>query len=130
MRKERAICGGGWDGRAIPDIDYRTGGERKTAIWRFRQIKTGNDLFREGQRMRHCVASYKGACQQGRISIWSLTCEFPRGVLNKGVTLEVWADGAIVQCRGFANRLPYGNEAAMVKRWASEHRLSWQALER
>jgi hypothetical protein len=126
LYKERAICGGAWPGRAIPDVEYKTGGEQKRAIWRFRQIKTGNDLFREGQRMRHCVASYKYACVSGAISIWSLTCEFPLGVLNKGVTLEVRADGTIVQCRGFANRLPYGNEVAMVKRWAEDYDLTWQ----
>jgi hypothetical protein len=39
-------------------------------------------------------------------------------------------DGAIVQCRGFANRLPYGNEVAAVKRWANEYGLSWAAIER
>jgi PcfJ-like protein len=128
LRKEQAICGGAWPGRPIPDADYRTGGERKAAIWRFRQIKTGNDLFREGQRMRHCVVTYKHACQQGAASIWSLTCEFPLGQVNKGVTLEVRADGTIVQCRGFANRLPYANEVAMVKRWADDHGLTWRAI--
>ena len=48
-----------------------------SAIWRFRQIKTGNELFREGQRMHHCVASYKFACMQGHVSIWSLTSRIP-----------------------------------------------------
>jgi hypothetical protein len=46
------------------------------------------------------------------------------------VTIEVRKNGAIVQCRGFANRLPYGNEVTMVKRWASEHGLTWHAIER
>jgi hypothetical protein len=128
LRKERSICGGAWPGRPLADADYRTGGDKKPAIWRFRQIKTGNDLFREGQRMRHCVASYKGGCLQGLISIWSLTCEFPLGQVNKGVTLEVQADGPIVQCRGFANRLPYANEVAMVKRWADDNGLVWRAI--
>jgi hypothetical protein len=126
LRKQRAICGGAWPGCPLPDVDYQTGGEQKRAIWRFHQIRTGNDLFREGQRMRHCVASYKQACLAGTISIWSLTCEFPLGVTNKGVTLEVRACGTIVQCRGFANRLPYANEAAMVKRWADDHGLTWR----
>jgi hypothetical protein len=46
------------------------------------------------------------------------------------VTLEVTKDGRIVQCRGFANRLPHGNEVTMAKRWANEHDLTWAALER
>ena len=64
------------------------------------------------------------------VSIWSLTTEFPLGHFNRGVTIEVRKDGAIVQCRGFANRLPYGNEVAVVKRWANEHGLRWAAIER
>lgn len=127
LRKQRTICGGGWPGRPIPDVDYKTGSEQKRAIWRFRQIKTGNELFREGQRMRHCVASYKSRCIDGTLSIWSLTSEFPLGVVNKGATLEVRADGSIVQCRGFANRPPYANEVAMAKRWADDYGLTWRS---
>jgi PcfJ-like protein len=130
LRKQQQVCGGAWAGRLIPDIQYETGSDHNRAIWRFRQIKTGNDLFREGQRMHHCVASYKGLCAAGLISIWSLACEYPIGRVNKGVTMEVRQDGAIVQCRGFANRLPYGNEVVIVKRWAREFGLTWQALER
>ena len=129
LRKSNAIGGGVWAGRAIPDVEYATGGENK-AIWRLRQIKTGNELFREGQRMHHCVATYKGFCMEGKISIWSLSCEFPLGRVNRGVTMEVRKDGAIVQCRGFANRLPYANEVSVVKRWANDYGLRWDALER
>ena len=130
LRKHNAIGGGSWAGRPIPDVDYEAGSEKKKAVWRFRQIKTGNELFREGQRMHHCVASYKQLCMNDQVSIWSLTSEFPLGHINRGVTIEVRKDGAIVQCRGFANRLPYGNEVAMVKRWADEYELRWAATER
>jgi hypothetical protein len=130
LRKSQAIGGGAWGGRPLPDIDYEAGSERRKALWRFRQIKTGNELFREGQRMHHCVAGYKHLCMNGDVSIWSLTCEFPPGHVNRGVTIEVRNDGAIVQCRGFANRLPYANEVMAVKRWAERFGLRWQALER
>jgi hypothetical protein len=129
LQKQHAICGGAWPGRPLPDVEYRAGSDAKKAIWRFRQIKTGDELFREGQRMHHCVAGYKQFCMSGDVSIWSLACEYPLGHVNKGVTIELRKDGAIVQCRGFANRLPYANEVAMVKRWAREHGLSWQSLE-
>jgi hypothetical protein len=130
LRKHNAIGGGSWAGRPIPDVDYEAGSEKKKALWRFRQIKTGNELFREGQRMHHCVASYKRLCMNEQVSIWSLTTEFPLGHINRGVTIEVRTDGAIVQCRGFANRLPYRNEVAAVKRWANEYGLRWAAIER
>jgi hypothetical protein len=54
-----------------------------------------------------------------------MTSEFPIGRLNRGVTMEVKSDGRIVQCRGFANRSPFANEATMAKRWAREHGLTW-----
>ena len=31
----------------------------------------------------------------------------------------------IVQCRGFANRLPLINERAIVQRWADDNGLAW-----
>jgi PcfJ-like protein len=128
LQKQQAISGGSWSGCVLPDVEYKAGRDEQSAIWRLRQIKTGNDLYREGQRMRHCVASYKARCMGGDVSIWSLSCEYPLGHVNKGVTIELRKDGAIVQCRGVANRLPYPNEVAMVKRWVREHGLSWQAL--
>ena len=130
LRRNQAIGGGAWAGSSLRDVDYQSGGENKKAVWRFRQIKTGNELFREGERMHHCVATYKFACVQGLVSIWSLTSEFPAGHINRGVTMEVTRDGRIVQCRGFANRLPYGNEATMAKRWARDTNLTWASPER
>jgi len=128
LRKAQRICGGSWPGHPLDDIEYHAGSEHKRAIWRFRQIKTGNDLFREGQCMHHCVASYKERCMSGDVSIWSLTSEYPIGCINRGVTIELRKSGVIMQCRGFANRPPYANELAMVKRWAQEHGLNWSAL--
>src|SRR5262249_38581361 len=51
LRRREIVCGGNWDGHALPDSEYQTGGDHNRAIWRFKQIKTGNDLFKEGQRM-------------------------------------------------------------------------------
>jgi hypothetical protein len=124
LRRHAAVSGGAWTGIPLPDVVYEVGQDHKRTIWRIRQIKTGNELFREGERMHHCVASYKWSCTQGYVSIWSMTSEFPIGRLNRGVTMEV-RDGRIVQCRGFANRDAYANEETMAKRWAREHGLTW-----
>ncbi len=129
LRRQQLVCGGRWDGLAVADVEYEAGSKDNPAIWRFRQIKTGNALFQEGRRMHHCVVTYKYSCVIGAVSIWSLTCEFPRGKVNRGVTLEVKSDGTIVQCRGFANRQPHPNEKAMVKLWAADHGLAWMADE-
>ena len=129
LRRHAAVSGGAWAGSPLPDVVYEVGKDHKRTIWRIRQIKTGNELFREGERMHHCVASYKWSCMHGYCSIWSMTSEFPIGRVNRGVTMEVRSDGRIVQCRGFANRNPYANEATMAKRWAHEHGLTWALRE-
>src|SRR5205085_12535552 len=59
--------------------------------------KTEYGLFKEGDRLHHCVLNYKYDCTRGDISIWSLRCEYPLGKLTRGVTIEVRKDGSIVQ---------------------------------
>jgi hypothetical protein len=123
-RMLRDIAGGGcWNGHRLPDVAYR-GGEGEP-VWRFRQIKTGEELAREGRRMGHCVATYKDKCVHGAASIWSLTREHPVGVIAGGITIELASDRTIVQCRGFANRSAHADEIAVIKHWATEHGLAW-----
>lgn len=112
-----------WAGRPIPDAVYRTEGEHGPAIWRMHQITNDGELFREGERMRHCIFSYRESCMESTSSIWSLTCEHLSGIFHRGITVEVDDGGAIVQCRGFANRAPYENELAIVSRWAGDYGL-------
>lgn len=113
-----------WPGRPMPDTVYRTEGEKGSAIWRIHQLTTGNELLREGVRMQHCVHSYKSRCMNALSSIWSLTCEYPVGSFHRGLTIEVDDLGAMVQIRGFANRLPDENELAVLRRWAGDFGLS------
>ena len=124
LAKQKSIAGDAWGGDPIADCEYETGGTDNRARWLVRQIKTGNDLYAEGQRMHHCVASYKARCMRGASSIWSVTYESPIGCWHRGVTVEV-SDRAIVQCRGFANRPPHAEETTIVGRWAEENGLTW-----
>jgi hypothetical protein len=57
------------------------------------------------------------------LSIWSLTCE-REGRRRRCLTLEVSADGVVMQARGFANRQASAEELALIKRWAAEHGLT------
>ena len=116
-------AGGCWNGHRLPDVAY--GGERGEPVWRFRQIKTGEELAREGRRMGHCVATYKDQCVRGASSIWSLTCEQPVGVIANSVTIELASDRTIVECRGYANRSAHPDEIEVIKRWAAAHGLAW-----
>jgi hypothetical protein len=120
---QHIAAGGCWKGHPLPDAVY--GGRQGAAVWRFRQIRTGAELAREGRRMAHCVASYKESCIRGASSIWSLTREHPVGVITSSVTIELTSDRTIVQCRGYANRGAYPDEIAVIKAWAAEHGLIW-----
>jgi hypothetical protein len=125
-RTLREIASGGrWEGRPMADAKYETNGEHGRAVWRFRQLKTGDELYREGQHMHHCVVAYKPHCLAGLASIWSLTCEYPAGEFNRCLTIEVDRDGRIVQCRGFANRYPNAAELAVAQRWADDYGMTW-----
>ena len=123
LRARALVCGRSWKGHPLVDAQYETLGLNGLAVWRFHQIKTDAELFRERERMHHCVVSYHRQCTRGDTSIWSLTCECPPGNHNRGLTIEVTSDGLIVQCRGFANREPYANEMEIVQLWAREHGL-------
>ncbi len=125
LRKQRSIGGGSWKGMEIADSEYRAGNKDKRAIWRFTQIKTGDALYKEGQRMHHCVAGYKSQCMNGQTFIWKLTYEFPLGVLHRGLTIQVSPNNTIIQVRGYANRQPAANERDMVLTWARENGLTW-----
>jgi hypothetical protein len=123
LRIRMSVCGGSWRGSPLPDVYIRADGRDGPVNWCFTQIKTGNALYREGARMRHCVTGYKAECLAGRTSIWSLTYQQPAGVLRRGLTIELTAEGEIVQCRGFANRLPEFHELVAVHRWAAANGL-------
>jgi hypothetical protein len=123
-------CGARWLGSPLPDAQYEAGCGEQRAVWRFRQIKTGDELAREGARMHHCVASYKDCCIKGLLSIWSLTCEPPAGMVRHCLTIELDSRNAITQCRGFANRTAEPDEAEIIKRWAADYGLVWCAGDR
>jgi hypothetical protein len=75
--------------------------------------------------MRHCVAGYAWECKLNTISIWSLSVERQPGKRQRKLTIQL-NDGSIIgECRGYANRSPDAEEAAVVSRWAQDLRLSW-----
>jgi len=124
VQATRLLATDRWAGRRIPDAVYRTEGDDGPTIWRMHQITNASELFREGERMHHCVFSYLERCMEKLSSIWSLTCEHPSGKFRRGITIEVDEHGAVVQCRGFANRSPCEGELAIVSRWAGDYGLT------
>jgi len=88
-------------------------------IWRFHQIKTGKELAEEGNRQHHCVSSYGRDCHSGACSIWSLTYRDQYNSPSRALTIEVRGN-AIVQARGYANRMPKGDESKVLSEWAAK----------
>lgn len=108
-----------WEGLSIPDSIIERGMGKAHIKWRFHQITTGKELAEEGNKQHHCVSSYGLRCAQGQCSIWSLTQwnMFDQG--THALTIEV-TDGAVVQARGYANRLAKNDELSVMKEWASK----------
>jgi PcfJ-like protein len=123
-RIKRAVNSGiRWAGDARRNAKYETFIDGECLVWRFEQIRSSGSLVHEGERMRHCVATYEYGCLDGHISIWSLTCEYPSGKTEPRLTIELNRSGVIMQCRGFANRLPDADETEVMRRWAADQEL-------
>lgn len=109
-----------WDGINVQDSQIERGGGRNKVHWRFHQIKTGNELAQEGSKQHHCVSIYGSRCHSGQCSIWSLTTD-EKGIVSRALTIEVNNnDKAVVQARGYANRLPRTEELSVLREWAAK----------
>lgn len=123
LNKQKSIGGGSWEGSMLENARYTTGKDEKKIIWRITQIRTGNDLLREGQKMRHCVSSYKRKCMSGECSIWSMTSQDAVGNIKRCLTIELTKHGTLVQVRGLANRMPRPEEENILHKWAGANGL-------
>jgi len=102
-----------WRGLPVPGF---TGGQDGWVT--ITQLTTYGELVEEGRTMQHCVASYVHSCQRGRCGIFGL-----RFAGRPVLTLEVSADGVVVQARGRHNRPMSATERHWVNHWLSEARL-------
>ena len=89
----------------------------RASRWWFRQIRTGRDLFYEGERMGHCIFSYRDCARRGAVSIWSLSLD-GKPIL----TIEV-TDGQVNEVRGRFNRTAERAERSIIGQWASGNQL-------
>ena len=88
------------------------------AVWRMTELTSGEQLRAEGSALHHCVSSYADRCWRGVSEIWSLRVQ--RGDRIRPVlTVEVdRRRRAVVQARGWGNRLASGKSLPMLQRWA------------
>jgi hypothetical protein len=124
LSRLRQIGGGAWEGLNIPDSQIIRGKKDNQVIWRMEQITTGNALAQEGNKMRHCVVSYKEKCMKGHCYIWSLTKE-ENGSVSRALTIEIARGPRVVQCRGLANRLPRPDEISVLAEWCKKYDIGY-----
>jgi hypothetical protein len=122
--KKSKIGGGSWEGLPIEDWKATTGRQPNKTVWLVHQITTGNELVKEGQRMRHCVSSYKRPCMEGRTAIFTVSSVTSGWKEKRNLTIEVdMSKWKIVQIAGLANRRATGAENSIVRFWARTHDL-------
>lgn len=123
LARIRRVGEGSWAGSPLPDWEHAirpADAPHKAVTWSVRQIRTGRDLAEEGNRMRHCVYTYREACMSGRCSIWALRATTWEGE-RRHLTIELDARRRVVQIRGLANRLAKPVELDVLRRWAIAH---------
>jgi PcfJ-like protein len=92
-------------------------------VWEFVELTNGAQLKAEGSALKHCVAGYAAYCQRGTSRIWSLRSRRASHV-RPVITIEIDPRRhAIVQARGFRNRLPAGKALGLLRLWAAREGL-------
>lgn len=113
-----------WQPSGIGGLRYV---EREAAeglrCWTIRELVCGEALRQEGAAMRHCVASYAGACARRQTSIWSL--RFEDGERRfRVMTIEVNPiTRTIRQARRHRNAPPNAKALGITKLWAEREGL-------
>jgi hypothetical protein len=92
--------------------------DRGLRCWTIRELTSGEELRWEGEAMRHCVASYVGACARRETSIWSM--RFEDGERRfRVLTIEVdLATRTICQASRRGNAPPNEKVLGVMRRWA------------
>ena len=92
-------------------------------VWQMMELTNGAQLRAEGTALRHCVASYAYLCWRGVSRIWSLRLHRGEKVCHV-LTVEVdMKRRAVVQARGWGNRVPSGKPLRLLQDWAVRERV-------
>lgn len=121
LRAARANDKRFWRASGVAGLAMRTGPRdrpEEQTHWSMRELLSGQALIDNGRDLKHCVASYAASCARGDCSIWSL--DRRRGAEDDAesvLTVEVDANGVLVQARGARNRWPTDQEKSVLAAW-------------
>jgi hypothetical protein len=124
LGKVKVDAGMHWPGSGIRAVSYVRGKGDQRLIWRINELRSHKELVREGNALKHCVATYNRQCRDGYSSIWSMTSEDAGGNVRRRQTIEVRRHRKIVQCRGRMNKHPTEQEQQIVRAWAKTESLA------
>jgi hypothetical protein len=96
---------------------------RDNGTWELRELVSFVELFEEGCRMRHCVASYVRACMTGSASIWSLRIRhLDREAARVTIRIDT-RSRSVVEARSVANGAIASEHHRCIERWAKANHL-------
>lgn len=81
--------------------------------WTIQKIISKNDLLTEGNKMNNCVGDYCDDVERGSTNIYSL--RDPAN--NPHVTIEIDANGDLIQIQGNSNNEPNDKYKPFIKEW-------------
>lgn len=104
-----------WDGLDIPDWKWKD--KQQEVIWTIKQLHTSKELYYEGRKMKHCVASYGQRCLEGHSGIFTMMCDDQINGPEKHLTIEVDSGKRLVQARGHMNKSTEGRARLVLNKW-------------
>ncbi len=108
-----------WPPFNIPDWKFKS--KQTKIVWSVNQLLSSKELWSEGRRMRHCVASYGHRCVGGASAIFTMVSDDGINADEKHLTIEININKQLVQVRGRMNKPPSGMAHLMLKKWMNVH---------
>ena len=104
-----------WKGIEIDDWHWHDKDQKIT--WFVTQLKSSKELWYEGRKMHHCVASYGHRCYDGLSAIFTMTSSDNINAPDKHLTIEINKNKGLVQAKGKMNRHPSGMVLMVLNKW-------------
>ena len=102
VRQDRPVA---WKRSGIGEFRFVEPNGRRLRCWTIRELLSSDELYREGEAMRHCVATYAGLCQPGHLDLVAAVRGRPRRY--RVMTIEVdLATRTVCQARRRGNAPP------------------------
>ncbi len=104
-----------WAGLPIEDWSWKN--KETKMLYTIKQLHTSKELYYEGRKMKHCIASYGHRCVDGNSAIFTLESNDGVNYREKHMTIEVDRNNRLVQAHGKMNRHVTGEPHLVFNKW-------------